>query len=80
MVVTKLVKQKQKGFIRSRKIHNNIIEMYIICRLYKSLEVAVMLNFEKTYDRVDRRWLLKILREKNLEVFSDRYIDLVENS
>ena len=53
-VITKLVKQKQKSFIRDRRIHDNIIEIYVVYRLYKELEVAVMLDFEKAYNRVDR--------------------------
>ena len=53
-VITKLVRQEQKSFIRDRRIHDNVMEMYTVYGLYKEPEAAVMLDFEKAYNRNDR--------------------------
>ena len=55
-----------------------MMEMYAVYGLYKRLEAAVMLNFEKAYDRMNREWLRKVLAEKNLRRFRAKCMDLVE--
>jgi Reverse transcriptase (RNA-dependent DNA polymerase) len=69
-VIDNLINKCQTGFVK-RRIEDNIIEFYLTCEKNRQKRVIVLINFEKTYDRVDRKWMEKCLRKVEL---LNRYI------
>jgi Reverse transcriptase (RNA-dependent DNA polymerase) len=70
-VIGNLIDESQTGFVRGRRIEGNIMEVYLVCERNRQKRVIVLMNFEKVYDRVDRRWMEKCMRKVGL---LNRYI------
>jgi Reverse transcriptase (RNA-dependent DNA polymerase) len=70
-IIGNLIDKDQTDFVRGRRIKGNIIEVYLTCERNRQKRVIVLMNFEKVYDRVDRRWMEKCMRKVGLP---NRYI------
>jgi Reverse transcriptase (RNA-dependent DNA polymerase) len=70
-VIGNLIDESQIGFIKERRIEGNIMEVYLTCERNRQKRMIVLMDFEKVYDRVDRRWMEKCMRKVGLP---NRYV------
>ena len=65
-MVPKLVKNDQRGFIPGRRILDNVMEFQVWREGLQGEEGMLLLDFAKAYDRVDHKYLDRVLRRMGI--------------
>jgi hypothetical protein len=79
LVLNKILKLQQNGFIKTKSIFNNIIEIRVILKKIKEKNVKkggfLLLDFEKAYNRMNREFIWKMMNKMG---FDEKFINILE--
>ncbi|KAH9119536.1 hypothetical protein AeMF1_007825, partial [Aphanomyces euteiches] len=77
-VLPMIVQPEQNGFVKGRRIHDHVIFLQDLqhhCTTFNQEAYAMLLDFEKAYDRVNHEFMFAVLKKFNV---GDQFIEWVK--